>query len=72
MDYVRGWAYQQCYLDRRLQVQREHREIPTNAKPSPEHELVDRDRILILEHNHVYTLGRSLTVVMFCHDASSR
>ena len=58
MDYVRGWAYQQCYLDRRLQVQREHREIPTNAKPSPEHELVDRDRILILEHNHVYTLGR--------------
>ena len=58
MDYVRGWAYQQCYLDRRLRVQREHRDLPTSAIPSPEHELFDRDRILMLEHNHVYTLGR--------------
>lgn len=58
MDYVRGWAYQQCYLDRRLRVQREHRDLPTSAIPFPEYELFDRDRILILEHNHVYTLGR--------------
>jgi len=32
--------------------------MPTSAKTSPEYELFDRDRILILEHNHVYTLGR--------------
>lgn len=58
MDYVRGWAYQQCYLDRRLRVQREHRHLLPIASPSPEHGLFDRDRIMLLEHNHVYTLGR--------------
>jgi|EP00979_Chaetoceros_neogracilis_P017560 lipoate-protein ligase B len=58
MDYVRGWAYQQCYLDRRLRVQREHKHLIPTADSSPEYDLFDRDRILLLEHNHVYTLGR--------------
>lgn len=55
MECDRGWAYQQCYLNQRLRVQREHRHLLPIASPSPEHGLFDRDRIMLLEHNHVYS-----------------
>jgi len=59
MDYVRGWAYQQHLLDRRLQSQREQKNASTSTGLQERtHDDHDVDRILMFEHNHVYTLGR--------------
>lgn len=69
MDYVRGWAFQQTFLDRRLQAKRRYANLnegvgdttSTNKKTiafKGEEFEDDRDRILLFEHNHVYTLGR--------------
>ncbi len=53
IDYVRGWAYQQYLLDQRLREQTELSFSSNNCELNN-----DVDRILLFEHNHVYTLGR--------------
>ena len=63
MDYVRGWAYQQCLLDRRLKALRHFINEKQDEKQDDsdlfqEMEMRDTDRILMFEHDHVYTLGR--------------
>ena len=67
MDYVRGWAYQQCLLDRRLKALRyfinekqdkDEDEDEDDSDLFQEMEMRDTDRILMFEHDHVYTLGR--------------
>ena len=74
MDYVRGWAFQQTFLDRRLQAKRRHAnkmegigssnqkiissENKDEDEDKDEERENDRDRILLFEHEHVYTLGR--------------
>jgi lipoate-protein ligase B len=74
MDYVRGWAYQQIFLERRLKVKRQAQAIvssESSALGSGNKALQDgtteifcndndddKDRILLFEHHHVYTLGR--------------
>ena len=58
MDYVRGWAYQQCLLDRRLKALRHVNEKKGEDDSDLFQEMRDTDRILMFEHDHVYTLGR--------------
>ena len=56
MDYVRGWAFQQSLLERRLAAQRSRQnDVNENAFVD---ESDDSDRILLFEHHPVYTLGR--------------
>jgi lipoyl(octanoyl) transferase len=52
MDYVRGWAWQQLLLNRRLDARR--RLDGEDAPWDPD----DPDIVMLLEHQHVYTLGR--------------
>lgn len=54
MDYVRGWAYQQLLLEQRLALKREM----INGGSASDECNVNQDRLLLLEHHHVYTLGR--------------
>lgn len=54
MDYVKGWAYQQSFLHRRLQVQR----LINSGEENDSFQTWDQDKILFLEHSPVYTLGR--------------
>ena len=56
MPYVRGWAFQQILLDRRLEFLRSQSSssVPTNPMNTSD----GRDTILMFEHDHVYTLGR--------------
>lgn len=64
MDYSRSWAWQQTLLNRRLNYQRARRQqqervgedltVMTEDRDTD----VNRDRILLFEHNPVYTLGR--------------
>lgn len=54
MDYVKGWAYQQSFLHRRLQVQR----LINSGEENDSFQRWDQDKILFLEHSPVYTLGR--------------
>lgn len=49
MDYARGWAWQQTLLSRRLELRR---------TVCSEGTVTDADRVLLLEHSPVYTLGR--------------
>mmetsp|Transcript_3888 Transcript_3888/g.5799 ORF Transcript_3888/g.5799 Transcript_3888/m.5799 type:complete len:277 (-) Transcript_3888:60-890(-) len=69
MDYMRGWAFQQTFLDRRLQSKRRHVNKMEGIGLSANQRIIvnenegeecddDRDRILLFEHKHVYTLGR--------------
>lgn len=65
MEYVRGWAYQQLFLEQRLAVKRKLKMISDNSVSSDGRGIVadseyiaNQDRILLLEHDHVYTLGR--------------
>jgi len=51
MTYTRGWAWQQLILSRRLEYLRSGEESP-NDDFHPDH-----DRILMIEHSPVYTLG---------------
>ena len=57
MDYTRGWAWQQTLLNRRLQYQRNQIQDQTGVGVGEEED-VNVDRILLLEHKPVYTLGR--------------
>ena len=69
LSYFRGWAYQQVYLNRRLNYKREKNHnaakkiiAPTAAGIHNNDHISDtnddRDRILFFEHEPVYTLGR--------------
>jgi lipoyl(octanoyl) transferase len=73
MDYVRGWAWQQALLSRRLSIRSAARgreeEPPAPADDDDDPDTAqcrgssnrdddDPDVVLILEHDHVYTLGR--------------
>jgi lipoate-protein ligase B len=66
MDYTRGWAWQQILLNRRLQYQRKAAQCQSQLDtPGGEEEgeaededQLNVDRILLLEHKPVYTLGR--------------
>lgn len=49
IEYCRGWAWQQLLLSRRLALRR------GNDEKAPQG---DCDVIMLLEHSHVYTLGR--------------
>lgn len=53
IDYVRGWAWQQLILNRRLQRRRRDEQSETASRS-----IGDRDTVLLFEHDHVYTLGR--------------
>lgn len=57
LSYFRGWAYQQVFLNRRIQYKRESKQLLVNDDSLMMEDL-DRDRILFFEHDHVYTLGR--------------
>ncbi len=63
-SYFRGWAYQQVFLNRRINYKRsninkldeiDRNNIVNSPRSENDH---DRDRILFFEHQHVYTLGR--------------
>lgn len=66
IDYVRGWAYQQLFLEQRLAMKRNIQSISEETASFRSNDIMtdddcntaDRDRILLLEHHHVYTLGR--------------
>ena len=64
MDYSRSWAWQQTLLNRRLNYQRARRQQQERvgedltAMTEDRDTDVNRDRILLFEHNPVYTLGR--------------
>lgn len=68
VDYVRGWAWQQCLLERRVAARKERRadtssgaNVEADHGEYDEHDVHDDDdvdRLLLLEHGHVYTLGR--------------
>jgi lipoate-protein ligase B len=67
MDYVRGWAWQQLLLNRRLDARRrlgreEDGDTCDHSSPSDDRDdsrgLDDPDIVMLLEHQHVYTLGR--------------
>lgn len=56
MDYTRSWAWQQTLLNRRLDYQRAQRQqVDLSGRDDND---ANRDRILLFEHNPVYTLGR--------------
>ena len=56
MDYTRSWAWQQTLLNRRLDYQRAQRQqVDLSERDDAD---ANRDRILLFEHNPVYTLGR--------------
>ena len=56
MDYTRSWAWQQTLLNRRLDYQRAQRQqVDLSGRDD---DSANRDRILLFEHNPVYTLGR--------------
>ena len=57
LNYFRGWAYQQVFLNRRIQHKRNAKETHKSSSTVDNNE-IDVDRILFLEHDHVYTLGR--------------
>lgn len=57
LSYFRGWAYQQVFLNRRIQYKRHVKEDEKSSNTIDKNE-IDVDRILFLEHDHVYTLGR--------------
>ncbi len=59
LDYVRGWAFQQALLDRRLKYLRENGNGDDIHDHYHDH---NRDRILMFEHENVYTLGRGADV----------
>ena len=61
IPYHRSWAWQNWLLHQRLRSRR--RQVETLQPPEPQqepqqHNHYDRDMILLLEHDHVYTLGR--------------
>ena len=56
MDYTRSWAWQQTLLNRRLDYQRAQRQQVDLLERKDDK--ANRDRILLFEHNPVYTLGR--------------
>jgi len=65
MDYSRSWAWQQTLLNRRLNYQRAQSRQQQErvgddcaAMIEDDDNDVNRDRILLFEHNPVYTLGR--------------
>ena len=58
MDYTRGWAWQQIFLNRRLQYQRKVAAAAEDTNNIVDEDQVNVDRILLLEHKPVYTLGR--------------
>ncbi len=69
LNYFRGWAYQQVYLNRRINHKRQQQSpgdsdhtvrnrtesVTSDDDSNNGH---DRDRILFFEHDPVYTLGR--------------
>ena len=55
VDYVRGWAWQQALLSRRITAQRLRRD---GDGPRDDDDSKDEDRLLLFEHRPVYTLGR--------------
>jgi len=66
MDYTRSWAWQQTLLNRRLDYQRARRQqmeqvggddCSTAVEESGDSN-ANKDRVLLFEHNPVYTLGR--------------
>ena len=58
MDYTRSWAWQQTLLNRRLDYQRSRRQQADPSGRDDDDDDANRDRILLFEHNPVYTLGR--------------
>jgi lipoyl(octanoyl) transferase len=55
VDYVRGWAWQQLILNRRLAFRRHRKSYHDEDLLS---NYMDTDTILLFEHTPVYTLGR--------------
>lgn len=64
IDYRRGWAWQQLLLNRRLDARRrlasegEGSSHPLSAREDRLVGADDPDIVMLLEHQHVYTLGR--------------
>lgn len=68
-SYAKGWAWQQTLLSRRLEYRRQQQQqqqkeqqnetviVKTN-QDHDKHDFPDQDRLLLLEHEPVYTLGR--------------
>jgi lipoate-protein ligase B len=73
MDYVRGWAWQQLILGRRLAFRHRQRHgLESSISSTFVHENIDTDTILIMEHSPVYTLGRGADEnnISFLHDSN--
>jgi len=59
VNYSKGWAWQHTLLNGRLNHQRKQQQQATSTTLNTNDENdIDVDRLLLLEHNHVYTLGR--------------
>lgn len=56
--YFRGWAYQQVFLNRRLNYKRIKKNDEDSYHQNLSGDNYDLDRILLFEHFPVYTLGR--------------
>ena len=85
MDYSRGWAWQQVILNRRLEhLRRTKASSNINANTNSNANISissdedgNRDRLLIMEHKPVYTLGRgakeeNLTFLQSTYNGESR
>jgi len=62
-SYFRGWAYQQVFLNNRINFKRimnknDNNEDITSCTVKKNYNDYDRDRILMFQHKSVYTLGR--------------
>lgn len=53
MDYRKAWDYQVALFDERVNQKLINRTLP------PEQEVISDNRLLFVEHPHVYTLGKS-------------
>jgi len=53
MDYQQAWDYQEQLFAEKLAIKSQNRDLPTDAQLPISHDL------LLVEHPHVYTLGKS-------------
>lgn len=58
IDYLQGWALQHLLLEQRLARRRVMKTQMNETHPTLTTHETDRDRILLFEHDCVYTLGR--------------
>src|SRR5882672_12873253 len=67
MDYRRAWDYQEMLLQKNLAIKSElgrlafdyARNIPVTDQPLNHHEVQTTNHLLFVEHDPVYTLGKS-------------